>query len=295
MSEPCILCGERNRFSRVSARLRDSERHTVVRCGSCGHHQISPLPDPAAEQEFYDSDRQTKNLDEGIDLAMLSRKKTHDTTRRIQFLQDHGFKPGTSLLDVGSGYGMFLAQAHRRGYRATGVEISEERRAKSATLTPAPVLNINLMESTGELGSFDVITLFHVVEHLTRPQPLLGCLARHLSGGGALLVEAPNLDDQMAGLCPPYRRFLWQRAHVSYFNPRGLQRVLEQAGYRRVEIFGVQRYGIGNTLHWMLRGTPQIEDPSFETEGAGRWVERVTKKWLERGLRSDTLMAVARL
>lgn len=295
VSEPCILCSNRGHFSRVSAKLRDSESHAVVRCGACGHCQISPLPDAEAEQEFYDSDRQTKNLDERIDLAALCRKKAHDTARRVRFLQERGFKPGASLLDVGSGYGIFLAEAWRRGYLAVGVEISEERRKKAATLTQAPILNVNLMENAQELGSFNVITLFHVVEHLIRPRPLLSRLTGHLSAGGALLVEVPNLDDRMAKLCPRYRRFLWQRAHVSYFNPRGLRKVLEQSGYRRVEIYGLQRYGIGNMLHWIFRGIPQIRDPSFETEGIGRWLERGTKRWLERGLHSDTLMAVARL
>lgn len=294
MSEPCILCGNRGHFSRVSAKLRDSENHAVVRCSDCGHCQISPLPDAAAEREFYDSDRQTKNLDERLDLAALCRKKAHDTTRRIRFLQERGFKPGASLLDVGSGYGIFLAEAYRRGYRAVGIEVSEERRKKAATLTPAPQMNVNLMENTQELGSFDVITLFHVVEHLTHPQSLLKRLAGHLSAGGALLAEAPNLEDRMAGLCPPYRRFIWQRAHVSYFNSRGLRRALEESGFSRVEIFGLQRYGLGNALHWILRGTPQIQDPSFETEGIGRGIERVAKGWLERSLRCDTLMAVAR-
>ena len=295
MSEPYILCGGREHPSRVSNRLRDSGEHAEVRCRLCGHCQISPFPDMAEEQEFYDSDRQTKNLDAGIDLAMLARKKAHDTARRVQFLQDHGFKPGASVLDVGSGYGMFLAEACRRGYRAVGVEISKERREKAAAITQAPILNVDLMEKTPEIGTFDAVVLFHVVEHLTQPQLLLNRLAGHLSKGGALLVETPNLDDLIAGLCPNYRRFRWQRAHVSYFSPRGLRRVLEQSGYRRVEIYGLQRYGVGNMLHWLLRGTPQIQQPSFETKGIGRRLEQGYKRWLERGLRSDTLMAVARL
>lgn len=295
MSEPCILCGENSRFRTVSPRLRDSNRHTVVRCSACGHGQISPLPDSAEEQAFYDSDRQTKNLDEKLDLAALCRKKAHDTARRIRFMEEHGFKPGASLLDVGSGYGVFLAEAHRKGYRAVGLEISEERRNLSATLTPAPVLNVNLMEDGQGVGSFDVITLFHVVEHLIRPQELLRRLAGHLSPGGALLAEAPNLEDRLAKLSGPYRDFVWQRAHVSYFTPRGLRKILENSGYRRVEVFGLQRYGIGNALNWMLRGTPQIQQPSFEAAGIAGRLERLYKERLERGLRCDTLMAVARV
>ena len=295
LSDPCILCGNRGDSPRISATLRDSNAHSVVCCGACGHGQISPLPDAAEDQAFYDADLQTKNLDEKLDLPALRRKKAHDTARRITFLEERGFKPGVSLLDVGSGYGIFLAEAHRFGYRATGLEISEERRKLAKTLTSAPILNMNLMRDGQGLGTFDVITLFHVIEHLTQPQELLRRLANHLSPEGALLVEAPNLEDRMARLSPAYRNFLWQRAHVSYFTPSGLRKILEQSGYRRVEIFGLQRYGIGNALHWMLRGTPQIQEPSFKTGGIGRPLERGYKRWLERRLCSDTLMAVAHL
>lgn len=297
LKESCILCGGAGPFVRLADRLRDSREHGVVRCSVCGHCQLSPLPGIEEDRAFYDADLQTKNLDRGLDFETIRRKKGHDTDRRVRFLKEQGFTPGAELLDVGSGYGVFLAEAFRQGYKATGVEISSERRKLCATLTEAPVLDVDLLEDGHRLGRYDVITLFHVVEHLTRPRPLLERLADFLQPDGALVVEVPNLEDRLAGFCPPYRDFLWQRAHVSYFTARGLRRLLEDAGYQRVEVHGLQRYGIANAWHWLRHGTPQVRDPSFEQGEGKRWVRRAEqqyKRWLERGLRSDTLMAVAR-
>jgi len=276
--------------------IRDSDRHAVVRCTSCGHFQLAPLPDAIADREFYDADLQTRNLDTRIDLEVLSKKKAHDTDRRMRFLEEAGFRPGASVLDVGSGYGMFLAEAFRRGYRAVGIEISRDRRAAASTLTGAPVLDINLLDGDhDELGVFDAVTLFQVVEHLTEPGALLERLTRRLAQDGALLVEVPNRDDAMIELSAPYGRFFWQRAHVSYFDPAGLRRVMLEAGCRRVQIHGLQRYGLGNHLHWLLRRGPQVFRPSFEASGPIRAIEKAYKRRLERRLTSDSIIAVGRL
>jgi len=288
----CILCGSRKGFEQIADHLRDSQQHSVIRCINCGHVQIAPLPSPEDDKRFYDENRQAKNIGERTEIDHLRTVESYDTIRRTKFIVSR-FPQAITVLDVGCGHGFFLAEMSCLGYRVKGIEISRERRTVAEKVTTAAILNVDLLESTPELEAFDVITMFHLLEHLSDPVKFCKILRRYLTEQGSLVIEVPNLDDLMLEACPPYRSFWWQRAHISYFNRNTLHRVLVEAGYSDIGILGVQRYGIDNRASWLVTGKPQIDSPSFETAGSYTWLERYYKSYLENILRCDTLMAVA--
>lgn len=250
------------------------------------------MPSDADDKEFYDSDRQMKNIGVEVDLEGMRVRKAHDTASRLAFIRERLLR-GKSLLDIGCGYGFFVGEAERAGYRAAGLERSKERRALASRVTQAPIFDIDLFRAGSKLGRYDLVTAFHVLEHVTRPIRFLARIREHLAKGGRLIIEVPNLDDHMIEASPAYRSFTWQRAHVSYFSPASLRRVLEAAGYKKIEVVGVQRYGLANMMNWMVTGKPQIEAPDFRTRGSLGWLEMCYKRRLEKGLKSDALLAVA--
>jgi len=290
----CILCGSRQAPAAVAARLRDSDKHAVVRCPGCDHTQLFPMPDAADDRKFYNEDRQMRNLGVVPDLEGMRRRKAHDTASRMRLIKSE-VKAGSSLLDVGCGYAFFVDEARRAGFRAEGLEVSSQRRALAREATPAPIHNLDLFTAGSRLGRYDAITAFHVIEHVSRPVPFLAAARKHLAKRGRLIIEVPNLDDLMVEASAPFRSFIWQRAHVSYFTPATLRRALRDAGFRSVEIRGVQRYGLGNMMNWMVSGKPQIESPDFGADGPLSWLEAQYKRRLERDLRSDALTAIARV
>lgn len=287
----CILCSNTERFEQFADRMRDFE-HSVVRCSVCGHVQVSSLPNDEEEKEFYNINQPAKSLNVPTDVDYLRKLQAYDTERRVKLIKDC-FPTDIRILEVGSGRGFFLGALFELGYDITGIEISQEMRTIAQQVSEALILNINLLESTLDIGVFDVIVAFHLIEHFANPIEFCKIVKRYLSSSGVLLLELPNLDDLMVEVCSTYREFWLQRAHISYFNARTIRRVLEEAGYS-VEVTGIQRYGIDNMVVWCMEGKPQLGIPSYETIDSYRWLEHYYKSRLEKNLKCDTLLVTAK-
>jgi 2-polyprenyl-3-methyl-5-hydroxy-6-metoxy-1,4-benzoquinol methylase len=138
-------------------------------------------------------------------------------------------------LDVGSGFGFFLAEMKDRGWEAVGVEISKKgigyaRNILGLTIHPGP------MEDAGFPDNhFDVVTGFYVIEHLPHPMAFLKECYRILKPGGLLLLRYPHTTPiknllQFFGM----RNHLYDLpAHLSDFSPKIIQQCLEKMGFEK--------------------------------------------------------------
>lgn len=291
LSEDCLVCHS-NQFTKVSDCLYDSKDHSVHQCAICGHRQIHPLPTDWDNKRFYDQNKQDINVGKTIDLKRLSENAKVDNYRRADYIEKecHGKKP---LLDVGSGYGFFLEEMKKRGFDVAGVEISEERRNLSRQVTECTIYDVDLTNTVEGLGEFSIITLFHVIEHLIDPITFCRNIHRILKDDGVFLLELPNVEELMIRACSAYREWYWKRAHVSYFNSEGISSILHQAGFSKVNVHFVQRYGIDNLFNWLTTGKPQLEDPVFYTIDEYKWLEDYFRKYLEESGRSDTMVVLS--
>ena len=288
----CFNCGGKN-FIVISKKVRDSNRHEIVKCKSCGLLQIKPMPTILEDRYFYDENFQSKNIGEPDDLKSMRSNSIYDTDRRANFISTHITKK-QKILDIGSGYGFFLHEMNDRGYDITGIEISKKKREISSRVSTAKVLNINLIKEDLSLCNFDFITLFHVLEHIVNPIEFLKIIKKHLNDKGQLIIEVPNSEDMLLDACEKYRDFYWQRAHLYYFNYNTLKEIVEKSGFSIVDFFFVQRYSLDNFMNWFISGEPMIEKPVFETEGTYKWLEDYYKKHLCQTGRSDTLILIAK-
>lgn len=288
----CILCRE-TKFKEISSRVRDSDSYKVLKCQNCGLLQLDPLPSIDEDKEFYDQNRQSKNIGEPLDLTIIRKNSLFDTKRRAEMASFY-LKKNNTILDIGSGYGFFLEEMRNRGYNVTGIEISKEKRQISSKVTSARVLNINLHEKRINLPRFACITLFHVLEHIREPILFLKIIKKHLTKNGKLIIEVPNAHDMFLDNCKKYRDFYWQRAHLFYFNAQTLKELAKKAGFSPVDIFYIHRYSIENFMNWFILGKPQIVSPKFRTKSTYKWLEDYYKKYLCKIGKSDTLILAAK-
>jgi predicted SAM-dependent methyltransferase len=113
--------------------------------------------------------------------------------------------------------------------------------------------------------------------------------------GGWLLIEVPNLDDELLNQQTDYRAFYWMREHLSYFDAGRLELALRRAGLREYSLRGVQRYGLRNLLHWLDEGKPQLTEPAFHAdEPILARLEQLYRADREGPLSCDTLIAEVR-
>lgn len=118
------------------------------------------------------------------------------STRSYAYLSGHARPPGR-LLDIGCGNGRILYLASRDGWRATGLELSEDLARRAEDATGCRVLRTSFLDPAAAAidgAPFDVVILRHVLEHLPDTRLALGRLRALLATDGIALLEFPNID-----------------------------------------------------------------------------------------------------
>ena len=293
IKKKCILC-KNEKFQLISKKTRDSKKHKIIRCLKCNHIQLWPIPTLNDEKKFYDENLQDKNINDVGSIKRARRKMMPDNTRRAELVSKIITKR-SRILEIGSGHGFFLDIMKKNGYDIAGFEISKEKRKYSKKVTKVPVLDININEKIPTVKPFDIVVLFHTLEHITDPVILLKNIKKLLKPKGKVLVEVPNCDDFHLGLNKFYKEFYWERAHIHYFNSKSLKTVINLGGFKGIKITGVQRYSIESFFHWRLKNKPQMENPTYSLSGKLNWLDESYKKYLERNLICDTLISIANI
>lgn len=230
----CGLCGSPDH----DLKFRDAP-FSVVICRSCGLTYVTPrlssetlLADVYDEGYWTSAEAKSRGYSDYRQDAPLY-LKTYK--RRISVVRRHFPRPGR-VLDVGCAAGYFLKVMQEEGWQVTGLEPSDAIRAHAATL----VGEENLMAGTlGDVdlepASFDLITMWDVLEHIPDPVAAVRQARRLVRQEGRFLVETQNVDSRAA-------RFLgrrWQHykhaEHIYHFNAKTLDEVLRRGGFETLE------------------------------------------------------------
>jgi len=138
--------------------------------------------------------------------------------------------PGARLLEVGCGTGDALSVADELGYRVVGIDLSEQAIAKARERYPRLLFHSGMVEKAAlPDGSFDVIVLLDVIEHIAHPQPFADAIVRLLNPGGRLLIITPDAASLSARLLGA-RWFHAFPEHVLLHSRRSLKLLFEARG-----------------------------------------------------------------
>ena len=213
-----------DRVSSEDFRITDSHYgHTgrIEQCHTCGFKQVSNLDSVLG---FYE-DLDDPAYDEGREQRGLQARKILEAVRP--------FKPSGELLDVGAASGILLEQAAKLGYSGVGIEPSKHlvRRAVASGLN----VHLGIFPHPAVQGTFDVITLVDVIEHVPNPVQLLRDIASHLKPDGVGVVTTPDVQSMVARLLGP-RWWHFRVAHIGYFSRATLLRAMAEAGLEPLKI-----------------------------------------------------------
>lgn len=149
--------------------------------------------------------------------------------QRLRLIERSTRIRGGSLLDVGSGTGEVLMAARDRGWQTQGVE--PERTAAEMALGRGLDVTISTLEQSGlPEASFDVVSAFHVLEHIPDSRGFLRTLARWARPGGYVVVEVPNFASLQRRTLADRWPDLRPLEHLVHFTPRTLKATFEAAG-----------------------------------------------------------------
>lgn len=241
----CYLCSSENWIFRKGS-VRDKPDLKVLECRGCGLVTLSSS-DHISQGHYENSGMHT-----GSQPSMESwlRNTEQDDQRRFELLKIA--MTGKRLLDFGCGAAGFLLKAQSAAAEAVGME--PEKRVREYWGE-----RIRIYESLDAAGNgYDLITAFHVVEHLMDPRGMLQALAARLAKGGRLVVEVPNSEDALLTLFDngPFQNFTYWSQHLYLFNPTTLGQLAAQAELKMVALQQYQRYPLSNHLYWLSQGLP---------------------------------------
>lgn len=246
----CYLCGG-EAVESVPGRVRDRPEIPILRCASCGLVFLGSFAH--VHESFYEADYTDENHAAQDWQAFLNDCRQDDERR---FGQLRPLIANRKYLDVGCGGGGVLLRARQHCRQAMGVEPQLRWRG---LLTGA---GVGMAASLGEVGdaSQDVISLFHVLEHIPDPLPFLRELLSKAAPGGRIVIEVPNADDALLSLYrnKAFSEFAYWSPHLFLYNPATLARLLEMAGVARARftVSQFQRYPLSNHLMWLAEGRP---------------------------------------
>lgn len=194
-------------------------------------------------------------------------------------------------LDFGCGLGGMLDECAGQSALAVGLEPNRQRAAITASKGHAVVGDL---DEVGP-GSLDIVSMFHVLEHLTEPSSTLRRLRERLKPGGTLLIEVPHARDALFALydCEAFKAFTFWSEHLVLHTRQSLRILLESAGFGQVEIRGQQRYPLSNHLHWLSKQAPGGHQAWAFLDADG--LQAQYEAALARIDRTDTLIATARV
>ncbi len=145
-------------------------------------------------------------------------------------------KVPANIIDIGCGNGRFLKGLIDKNYKAYGIELPSKSAQRAARI---PGLNLkigNLSEDDFEDNFFDVVTMWHVLEHLSQPRQTLETIQRILKQGGYLVISLPNINSFQSKLFIGRWLHLDTPRHLVFFDASDLTKILQKFGFEIVTI-----------------------------------------------------------
>lgn len=262
----CLICSSTD--IKFFARKNN---HNIYNCKHCKLLFVWPLPENTAdiysEDYFKGAHKGFGYVDYDQDKPAMLATFNRCLEKIEKISPDRG-----SLLDVGAATGYFIKTAENRGWNAEGLEISQH------AVGQARNENLNVRQGTLSTAdyqseSFNLVTLWDVVEHLPNPRSDILRAYNVLKHGGMIAINTPDTSSFFAKLTGKNWHLLVPPEHLIYFNPDNLADLLKRSGF---EVLSTDKMRKKFTLQYI-----------FQT--LYRWQKLFIWKWLARFFKSHQM------
>lgn len=237
MNNKCPWCGSEK--AQISLWLRDEfltkEDFHICECLNCGLLYTMPRPDKDKIGDYYKSEEYYSHQEnkKGFIPKVYERVKKTNLKHKYQ-LASKGLNVGT-LLDIGCGVGDFLHTAETHGWDCLGVEPSEDAKAIAQKRMKGKIISSEELETLSD-GSFDLITMWHVLEHVDDLKWQIAQLQRLVKSSGRVVIALPNYKSYDG----QYYKELWAAydvpRHLNHFNRNTLAKIFKTSGLELIKM-----------------------------------------------------------
>lgn len=235
---------------------------------------------------YYSSKTINKSKDYFFNFKVKKKIQEDDSRRANQFSK---FLENRDVLDFGCGYGGFLSNL-KNCKSLNGIELNKicinyiKRNLKQINISD----NINFFQK-----KFDIITMYHVLEHIPHQVKTLIMLKEKLKYNGKIIIEVPHAEDFLIlrNELKEFKNFTLWSEHLILHTYKSLKTILKKSGFKKINIQYYQRYKLSNHLYWFLKRKPGGH--IFFKNLTNKKLDQEYCKNLIRLRQTDTLIAVA--
>lgn len=160
-----------------------------------------------------------------------------------------------NILDFGCGWGGFLKNL--RNFKSlSGIELRKD----CINYIQSNIKKVNISNNLNTLEKkFDVITMFHVLEHIPKQIEILKILKSKLKKKGKIIIEVPHAEDFLIlqDDLKEFKSFSFWSEHLILHTHKSLKTFLFKAGFKNIKIEYYQRYNLSNHIHWFSKKKPR--------------------------------------
>ncbi len=230
----CPCCASSAIYPVLSAKDHtvSNEVFEIWHCDDCTIRFTQSVPASADIGPYYQSAAYVSHSDtqKGFINRLYHIIRNHTLSTKRKLVQKVSGKKTGTLLDVGAGTGAFVNTMQTAGWKITGLEPDDIARTNAEHKYGLNLLSPDLL-NTLDAEHFDVITLWHVLEHVHELHPYLENFHRLLKPGGRLLIAVPNYTSYDA---IHYKGF-WAAydvpRHLYHFSPKGMELLARKKGF----------------------------------------------------------------
>ena len=256
----CPLCGKNDYEV-----LFKKKGYPFVRCNNCTFIYSNPQPDEKLILECYET---AKSNDLWIDVLLSEEEYKYNERKfgkTLQTIEKYAQSRGR-ILDIGCSIGLFLKVAKGNGWDCTGLELNDRAISYAREQSGLNVVKATLEQADFAPESFDVVTMFGVLEHIARPSDILKQIHRILKKAGLLAIEVPNVNSLAARIMHEKTFTFDGRNHLQYFSVPTLKEFLVKTGYHVAE-YHTEISSLEPILHHLSYNDPYFSKRPYDDLG----------------------------
>lgn len=235
----CLVCGNNHLTKELSCKdyVATGDHFDLYRCSHCSFLFTNPRPTVDEIGPYYQSDRYVSHAGNKTNLPLMY--KVYDVVRDYSIKQKikliKSYHTRGNLMDLGCGLGYFLDGVVKDNtFNSTGVDISQEAIDYVKNKFGYSVLNETSLDIIPDLR-FDIITQWHVLEHVHNLNERMQQLQRILTKDGTMFIAVPNSNSWDAKYYKEYWDGYDVPRHLYHFNQQSFSQLMEKHGFTVVD------------------------------------------------------------
>lgn len=229
----CPICGsiKLQKAFKTKDYFITQEEFGICACKKCGFHFTNPRPTKMALAPYYKSEDYIShsNSNQGLFGKLYQSIRKYTLGKKYELVSS--IRDGENILDIGCATGQFLNEFKKRGWLCTGIEPDPSAREFASKNYDLKVFDEDKLD-TLDSHSFDVISMWHVLEHVSDLSKRMEDLQRLIKENGSLFIALPNLDSWDAKHYEKYWAGLDVPRHLYHFKKENVELLFNKFGFK---------------------------------------------------------------